>query len=527
MAEERKEIRIAKQLDYKKTPSVDPKYRLTRLIQQTGGQVVQLNTAGGQESIFELPVKVFNLARSRINLQLQIAAPGAGISNYIFGNTIYFWQNIQFYNRGGLLLVDLRYVQNYTNLVTLPETNLEDFLTYGTYKAGTTGNIPATAATDATGLGYMFQPSGAGDLFVSNGSVAVAAPNTSPIPTLVNYTNVRHDHNATLDNASANDYADVKFNEVRYFVVGSANGATYINLSIPLSMFKNTLFDIDKDLYFNEIMLIRFVWNPIARIGFTSAAPAAAIIAQNTVIQYNAEIPSPADSTTAPAALGANAVQINNLSLTLALEDNQAVAQELISKYYSGGITLLTPFVYADKYSLNASTSQTITLRYNSIHGSSLIKLYYAPYNNTENLNTTYDHSNLVIGTQANPQYRPGSKVTQFYTALNNERLQEFNLYSANYDEWLLLKDSLRGSCILSSNVYYYNWFWKESFEHIRPPLDYNSEFDEDNLIRGLSLATEQKIDIFLTTPNAAYNHYSFAVTQKTLSISPSGIMLV
>ena len=74
-------IVIPTQLDYKKYPTIKPKYKLSRLIQQTGGQTFTLNTAGGQESIFEIPVKVINLACSKIQLQLQIAAGGSGFAN--------------------------------------------------------------------------------------------------------------------------------------------------------------------------------------------------------------------------------------------------------------------------------------------------------------------------------------------------------------------------------------------------------------------------------------------------------------
>ena len=124
-----------------------------------------------------------------------------------------------------------------------------------------------------------------------------------------------------------------------------------------------------------------------------------------------------------------------------------------------------TPFVYTSKISLNAATSQTITLRYNQVHGATLLKVYHGVYNTTEALNTIYDHSNVGTDKLA------GTKVTSFYTQLNNSRLQEFNLTSASGDEWTLLKDSLAGSSTLSSNMYYYNWFWQESFEHICPTI--------------------------------------------------------
>ena len=65
--------------------------------------------------------------------------------------------------------------------------------------------------------------------------------------------------------------------------------------------------------------------------------------------------------------------------------------------------------------------------------------------------------------------------------------------------------------------MYYYNWFWQESFEHVYSVMDLPMKPDADNLIKRLPLDTEQKIDIFLTTPNTSYNHYSFGITQKLL----------
>ena len=121
------------QLDYKKYSSIEPKYKLSRLIQQTGEQTVTLNTPWGQEDIFEIPVKLINLAHSKIQLQLQVAAGGTGFANYIFGNCILFWQQVQLYNRESQLLVDLYQAQNYTNLVFLPKTKFEELKTMDKY----------------------------------------------------------------------------------------------------------------------------------------------------------------------------------------------------------------------------------------------------------------------------------------------------------------------------------------------------------------------------------------------------------
>ena len=291
--------------------------------------------------------------------------------------------------------------------------------------------------------------------------------------------------------------------------------------SLPLSIFKNTLLAVDKDLYFNEVMLLRLVWNPVARVAFASSAPLAAQTAQNNAIIYTAGVPSPADTTGATVPKAAGATVINNLQMLLAIEENLMIANDIKTKVLSpGGLSLLTPFIYTSKISLNAATLQTITLRYNWVHGATLLKVYHGVYNTTEALNTIYDHSNV------NPNKLAGTKVTSFYTQLNNSRLQEFDLTSASGDEWTQLKDSLAGSSILSSNMYYYKWFWRENFEHVHPIMDLPMKPDAENLIKGLSLDTEQKIDIFLTTPNAAYNHYSFGITQKLLSISSEGVMV-
>ena len=118
-------------------------------------------------------------------------------------------------------------------------------------------------------------------------------------------------------------------------------------------------------------MLLRFVCNLIARLAL---APLAAITVQNTAIVYTARVPNPSDTTSAPKAAGATF--INNLKMLLAIEDNLMVSNEIKTKVLS----VLTPFVYTSKISLNVATSQTITLKYNRVHGATLlITRYFFP----------------------------------------------------------------------------------------------------------------------------------------------------
>jgi hypothetical protein len=129
---------------------------------------------------------------------------------------------------------------------------------------------------------------------------------------------------------------------------------------------------------------------------------------------------------------------------------------------------------------------------------------------------------------------------------LDNERLQEFNLVCADYDDYMLLKDKLKGSVIQSADMFYYNWFWIEDFTGMEDKT--KEPKNSENLEVGLDLSIERKWDFYAqqvntvavgdadtiaNSVNAAnsnggqYNHYSFAVTQKMLTISSSGITVI
>ena len=134
----------------------------------------------------------------------------------------------------------------------MPETKFEELKTMDRYFEGTMENSPPIAATDPVGQGQVFWTAN-NEMFIFNGTfVTIEATNTSPIPGITNFTNVRHDHNSTqaASTFTTDSHADVKYNEVRYFTVGGTNAATYVNFTIPLSVFKNTLLAVDKDLYY-------------------------------------------------------------------------------------------------------------------------------------------------------------------------------------------------------------------------------------------------------------------------------------
>ena len=122
-------------LDYSKVVHSYGTYQLSRVVQQTGGQTVTVTLSGGQESVFELPPKVFNLSKSYLSFNLAPPATGtkqAGIPyfNCLNVDGLPFLRQIQLYTRTGMMLCDITDVDRYTNMIFRRENLQTDVLTW-------------------------------------------------------------------------------------------------------------------------------------------------------------------------------------------------------------------------------------------------------------------------------------------------------------------------------------------------------------------------------------------------------------
>lgn len=460
--------KTSNQVDYKKELFLAPDYKLNRIFQQSGGQAVTLTTGGGNESIFEIPVRSFNLARSHIYMTLTPNAVAANF-NFAWVDCVTPIRQIQFYTRSGIYMCDLSEANVYTKIATKPETKLEEYLDYDI--------ISNTAVNIYSSHRYLAR----------NNSLQNSATVTLLAPYAIRPNGVN---------------SDVAYTETKYIETTAANNTAgpVFNVALPLSAYKNTIFALDKDLFLNEIIYLRIVWNATNRIlfnGDTLADPSANSVAYNSTIA------------------------VTNLSLFLASDKNQLITNQLQSQIVSAeGMSILIPYVYTYKFGSGSATSHSISYRFNRGHGMKLIKLFHSALNTGETVNTGYDHDNT--GTAI-------SKVNQFYTMLDNERLQEYNLNTSTRDDFLYLMPKLKGSVIQSANMFYHNWVWIEDFtgyvDKTKQPEN------KDNLETGLDLSVERKWDFYaLQVHNnvaAAYNYYTFAVTQKMLTISSAGITVL
>jgi hypothetical protein len=488
---------VSNQLDYKKETYIHPSYRLNKILPQAGSQSVTINT-GGNDTMFEIPVKAFNLARSLLCFNIEPAANGAAYY-YAYKDVFTPIRQMQLYTRSGIYLCDLNELPNFTKVTLKPETRFEEYITYDSFVNAGAGAY--------NGAGRYLTPIN-----------TIAAANQRP------------------QDSSA---VSRSYTEPQYIEVGTnTSQSPAYQIVYPLGTLKNTIYALDKDIYANEILILRIIWNQANRIiynGTNNGNPSTAV----TVF--------------------AGSMNITNLTLYLAVETNQEIVNQLRTQVASGGVNILIPYVYTYKTNLGPSASQTVSLRFNRGHGIRLCKIYHSVFNNNETVSTgrdnaagnpftiasAYDNDNRAVIAGGVNALTDRSKVRVFYTMLDNERIQEFNLTCANNDDYMMLKDKLKGSVIASSDMFYYNWFWLEDFTGIS---DKSKEPEnKDNLEVGLDLSVERKWDFYgqqmnntvataanilnstivANTSNGQYNHYSFAITQKMLTISPSGITVI
>jgi hypothetical protein len=444
MSETKGEKVVTKELNYSLKESVHPTYKFYRVLTQNGSQSVTLSNTGTAESLFELPTKVFNLAKSVLKFKLTVAAPGALTYSWTWADNLAPIFGIQVYTRGGQYLMDMS--QNLPHWIQVSRKLETKMDTYQTYEI-TDGLAKSNTLTSTNGN--------------------IRANNTSP---------------------------DVNYTENGYLYTAAVNTAATIYYEFSLDAFKDTICALDKDVTFPEILYFRVIWAPGQRISFTS------------------------DSATNPASNSATwsgtAHSISNLELMLSIEQNEKIAAQVVQTMKGSGLHIMVPYLYGNKTSLNG-TSQSLSSRFNSGHGQTLLKAISIPYG-AEEKNTFYDHTNVSA-----------AKVSSFYTQLNNGRIQEFNVdCSANVDyDYMCMKKFLRGSVYQSKDMYKYGWFWLDSFENDTNPSE-EQNVDDSNLVSGLPLSSEVKYDLYATTVSGTYYWHTFFVCQRMLSIKSDGVSI-
>mgnify|MGYP003110075979 CR=1 FL=1 len=416
----------------------------------------------GEDIQFELPVQAINLARSYMTIEYRCDAPGANNYNWIHEGIVPF-QSLQLFTRGGQYICDIR-------------DNCTDYSRVAmTYSATDTELEQGSSAPDATPLHCS------NDLKSQIGHL-----------TAVGSTAKRYWEQNYLFTPST-IINDVPTPTANTAIDGTAN-KTY-KLLIPLKSIKETIFAVDKSVLFGEILVLKVKMAASDDIGFRSVAS----VNPNT-----------------GGALSLTNLTFSEVYLYVASERNASVVEALNAQTNSQeGFSLLVPYPTVFRNQRDAATQQNITLRLNRSHGNSLKKVRTACFSNAANKNLRYDYHNTSAG----------SKVSEYYTLLNNNRLSEYNVnVPANLD-WLEINKSCRGTPVYNVDIYRNNWIIENEFSNDADKMS-DMKTTDSNIFSGISLDQEIRYDVYATTANAAHRWMSFVHGQKVLNINSSGLVV-
>lgn len=421
------------QLNFSVSDNMVPRYRYAKipLNNLSSGQVPFNSTS---QTLVEIKIPAstcFNLSKSFLTYQFTI--PSGPIGSYVAVHESGFdFQQVFFGSGSGLGIVDMTYANRYKKAIQdLRNTFETDFL--GGFQDQITQFYPSRQA----GQTNVYPQSLDG--------LTAGVNNSSPI----NYTDTQQLVFSSLPSAAANTATDAT--------------ALQVTRQIPLSVLKDTFFDMDKDVVFGSDMYLRL---------FTAALQQMCFYTPN---RANPHI----GATVYGAAGNINAI---NMYLQLAIEENIDIRNSLLMSLAKGSIKMNIPYTYCYRFSSTTATANlSLTLTKN--YGKSLNRVLFVPFNGNEFSNYSYDHSNMN-----------GVKVSQLQTTLNGRPLQDsiIQCYNPNLaastltpnifpqsttfggvtdfaGDWRQIREFAKGSCIQSYPHFQANWVFQDSWG--LPPL--------------------------------------------------------
>ena len=238
--------------------------------------------------------------------------------------------------------------------------------------------------------------------------------------------------------------------EPAYCYPGVINSATpVVNVQIPLERFTDTILSMNQDQYFGESIYLRILWGTTGDIMWKSVAA-----------------DEPGNTPTAQA----GDITISNLLLYTAIEQNPVIVNALMDKFKAGTLSYNIPYINMTTTGLSAGTNN-LSVRFSRPHGKKLKKIVWSPFAAAGANNLKYDNNNVNA-----------VKITSYFTMLNNVRTTQFDYNTDGGIQWLVQKDNLTGSALMSSNEYFYN------FTHVEQLTGSKSYVSDPNLDEGLSL---------------------------------------
>lgn len=450
------ETKFANQINYREKKKEYPRYKLQRVEPESGYSVFTLPAGGGTLTQFRLPANsVYNLSRSFLCFT---ATPEAsGNFNHLYADFFPFISRLQVKTDSGNMLIDLKDVARHTKMTWKAGIKLSDYLSYERWDDGAGIAINYLQKSDAI-----------------TGTYARITPYVGPAPAAVRNFVIGPTYTISGGNATATPVVRIRF---------------------QLGMLLHTLFELDKDLPFHEVLEINITWNRTSNILYTGDD---AVDPQDNRVMYNGSI------------------DITNLCILLAQEQNKNIKDYLISQSKTErGVRTLLDYTH-QRITPLFGQNQSPIYRINKSHGQRLKRIYSSLFDSTP--------LNAVVNTNYGAAGAATRKVLNFHTSLDNERLQDYNLNCLEHDDYVFLQNIIKGSVYQSSQMYDTSWVWIDDWTVIKNVED--EDASDDNIKEGISLETEKLYQFQAETRNDAFTHLASIVGQKELILNKDGVNL-
>lgn len=439
---------IAKQINYKPLVANNtPRYYMKKIVLNNNSSN-EINIDSSTLLEFKLPTSVWNLSKSKLSYTIEIpeCKQGATFRSFMPADCVPFVDTITLGDATGPTLCDLNYVNRMTKVVRKLDTKLTDYLT-----------------ADESEL-----------LFPAN-----------------------DDNNK---NQLCNDlYSNKNHDESKYLFRSSSNNTKIIkNFSVPLSAISNSIFSMDKDLYFGSNQLY-------LKIQTTSDKKQIAWVGLDT----NPSLSDATAGATIPALDIPNGIKLSNVYLWLAQEQNEAINKNLLDAYMSGNLKYNIEWSRAWKVSTKNSNPHAL-VSLNPQFGRRIKQSVYSCFNGESNdKGQFYDNTNLS-----------GSKVKFIRSYMNTTPVQDDRikvLLDEDYD--IYNGQHCKNTVILNKDVYKRNFFHMDKFYTDVDGVDDSNNDSGYNLITPVDYRLELETD---DTKNL--DHLIWITFSRVVHVNQSGL---
>lgn len=317
-------------------------------------------------------------------------------------------------------------------------------------------------------------------------------------------------------NASSKSYIEPQHLEISINPAATQNVYRYF----PLHSFKDTVLDMDKDMVFGTDTYLRLWTNYLQKIAFTTTTPA----------NPNANITPIAAS-----------INMTNCYLYLAVEQDVAIQQSLLSSLARGSVRMSIPYTFPYRFSSSAAAvSANISLTLTKNYGRGIKAIRFIPYDGAEYTQYAYDHSNVngtkVAQIQTTMDSRPNTDyILNCYNPLSSVQPTGVTVPTQQWaDDYREAQKFLPKSCLNGYPMFQAQWSYADMWGV--PCSDVDIDIPDENIDNYLDLlrAGDRIYAVQALTPATATHsgatsgllNYIFVTFVRTMIVQSDGLIL-